>query len=87
MGTNLVIHHGVTNILSQSGQYLRILDVVEESSGSAPLCQRFQISKSIFQLPGNANSVSTLELIMSTVLFELLPSLYLLDLALRSRSA
>ena len=51
--TNLVIHDGVTNIVGQASQCLRILDIVEEASDFAPLCQRFQVFECFFQFPGD----------------------------------
>ena len=53
MGTNLIVHHRVTNIFSQTGQCLGILDVVEETRDFTPLLQRFQIPKNLVQFPGH----------------------------------
>ena len=86
-GTNLIIHHGVANIVSQAGQCLRIPDVVEETRDFSALCQWFQVSEGLFQFPRNRGSGPHLNFDKSGLLYELLPSLHLIDLALRSRSA
>ena len=62
MDTDLIIHHCVANIVSEAGQCLRVLDIIKESRGFAPLCQRFQTSKSLLQFPGTFTSGSNLEL-------------------------
>ena len=42
--TNLVVHHGITNIFNQTTQLIRILDVVEKSLNLPLLCQRLEFS-------------------------------------------
>ena len=58
--TNLIIHHGVTNIVGQTGQCLRILNVVEKTRDFSAFCQRFQVSEGLFQFPRNCASGSIL---------------------------
>ena len=84
--TNLVIHDGVTNIIGQASQCLRILDIVEETSDFPPLCQRFQILERLFQFPEDLVSVSNLDLDADKLPSECLSPLYLLGLTLRSRT-
>ena len=56
LGTNLVIHHGVTNVVGQARQYIRILDVVEETRDFASLRQRLQIDESLVQFSTDLTS-------------------------------
>ena len=56
MGTNLIVHHGVANIVSQASQCLGILDVVEETRDITTLCQWFQVPEDLVQCPGNQTS-------------------------------
>ena len=57
-GTNLIIHHGITNILGQTGQRVGILDVVEESYDFALLFQHLEIFEGRLQFAENGLSVS-----------------------------
>ena len=56
--TNLVIHHGVANVVSQTGQHPGILDIIEETRDFAPFRQRFQILENLFEFPGDPTSGS-----------------------------
>ena len=85
--TNLVIHHSITNVVSQTSQYLRILDIVEEASDSAPLCQRSQIPEYFFQFPEDQASGLNLDLGTNELPSERPSPLNLLGLALRDSSA
>ena len=60
--TNLVIHHGVANVVSQAGQCLGILDIIEETHDFAPFRQQFQILEDLFEFPGDTCSGSNLDL-------------------------
>ena len=60
--TNLVIHHGVTNLFSQTGQRLGILDIIEETRDFTPFRQQFQILEDLFEFPGDPTSGSILDL-------------------------
>ena len=65
--TNLVIHHGVTNVFSQAGQRLGILDIIEEARDFAPFRQQFQISENLVELPGDSTSGSNVDLDMKEI--------------------
>ena len=52
--TNLIVHHSITDILDQIVQFVRILDVVEETLDLPLLCQRLEFSENVFQPPNNA---------------------------------
>ena len=65
--TNLVIHHGVANVFSQTGQRLGILDIIEESCDFAPFRQQFQISDNLVEFPGDPTSGSNLDLDMKEI--------------------
>ena len=56
MGTNLTVHHGVTNIVSKASECLGILAVVEEMRDVATICQWLQVPKDLVQFPGNPTS-------------------------------
>ena len=60
--TNLVIHHDVANVVSQAGQCLGILDIIEESRDFTPFRQQFQILEDLFEFPGDTTSGSNLDL-------------------------
>ena len=51
--TNLVIHHGITNVVSHAGQCLGILDIIKETRDFAPFRQQFQILENLFEFPGD----------------------------------
>ena len=65
--TNLVIHHGIVNVVSQAGQCLGILDIIEETCDFAPFRQQFQILENFFELPGGRTSGSNPDLDMKEI--------------------
>jgi len=54
--TNLIIHHGVTDIFDQAAKFSHILGAVEEPRDFASLCQRDEILEDIIQFPKNWTS-------------------------------
>ena len=38
MDMNLIVHHSITNIISQARHHVRILDIVDETCDFTPLC-------------------------------------------------
>ena len=85
--TNLIVYHGIADIISNTGQSLRVLDVVEEPRYFPPFCQWFQLPECLFQFPGDLASGLNPDFNTSEIPSERLSPLYLLDLALRSRGA
>ena len=49
--TNLVFHHGIANVLDQTVQFTRILDVVEKTFNLPLICQWLEFSESFFEFP------------------------------------
>ena len=49
--TNLIFHHGIANVFDQTGQFIRILDVVEKSLNLPLLCQWFEFLENFFEFP------------------------------------
>ena len=49
--TNLVLHHGIANILSQAAKLIHILNVVQEPRDPASSFQWDQVLKNIIQFP------------------------------------
>ena len=56
--TNLVLHHGVANVVSQACQRPGILDVIKKTRDFAPFRQQFQILENLFEFPGDPTSGS-----------------------------
>ena len=54
LGTNLVIHHGVTDILDQVAKLIHILGAVQELCDLASLCKWGEGLDNTIQFPGNA---------------------------------
>ena len=51
LGTNLVVHHCVTNVLDRAAELVRVLGAVQEPGDFASLFQRSELSKNIIQFP------------------------------------
>ena len=86
LGTNLVIHHGVTDIVSQAAKLLHILSTVQELCDPSLLLQWDELLKNIIQSPNGwlvLDHPPTLEGV--GLLFKDLPSLFLLCLTLGNR--
>ena len=49
--TNLIIHHGVANILNHAAKLIHILGAVQESRDLASLRQRSEVSENSIQFP------------------------------------
>jgi len=83
---NLIIYHSITDILGQSTKLVYILSTVQEPCDLASLFQWNEVLKSIIQFPSKSHTLgwpSTSE--SMELLFENLPSLFLLDLTLGNR--
>ena len=83
--TNLIIHHGVMDVLNQATELIHILSAVQEPRDPAPLFQRDKVSMDIIQLPSGScvsGQPSTLEIM--GLPFEGLPPLFLLNFTLRN---
>ena len=85
LGTNLIIHHGITDILNQASELVYILSAVQESCDLASLFQWGEGLKDIIQFPGRlhirlAPTTDSMELP-----FENIPSRFFLDLTLGYR--
>ena len=55
--TNLIIHHGVTNILSQTTKLIHVFGTVQEPGDLASLFQQDEILENMIQFP-NKSSMS-----------------------------
>ena len=51
LGTNLIIHHGIVDILNQASKLVYILSAVQELGNFASLFQWGEGSKDIIQFP------------------------------------
>ena len=86
LSTNLILHHGVTDIFNHAAKLLHILCVVEEPCDLASLCQRHEVLKNIIQLAIKKRISGRLWGLESVILpFEGLPPLFLLNLILWNR--
>jgi len=54
--TNLIIHHGVADILDQAAKLIHILGAFQEPCDIASLCQRGEVSENIFQFPNKSRT-------------------------------
>jgi len=54
--TNLVIHHGVTDILDQAAKFVHILGAVQEPCDFASLCKWVDLLKNIVQFPSKSHT-------------------------------
>ena len=84
---NLVIHHGVADILGQTAELVHILGGVQEPCDLASLCQRDEVLKDIIQFPDNYTSDWIFTLERGELLLEDRPPLFFLDLTLGNRRA
>ena len=86
--TNLIIHHSIADIFDQTIQFVRILDVVEETLDLPLLCQWLEFSENFFQPPNDpCLSDTALELGGPGLLFQTLSPASLLEIILRNRRA
>jgi len=51
MGTNLILHHGITDVLDHVAELIDIVGAIQEPCDLASLCQRDEVLKDIIQLP------------------------------------
>ena len=51
--TNLILNHGVADIIDEAAKCLSILDVLEETLDRALFCQWLEGSGDVFQFPGD----------------------------------
>jgi len=86
--TNLVVHHGVADILDQAAKFVYILGAVQEPCDFAPLCKWVDVLKNIVQFPSKLHTSDLFPVFGSDgLLFENCPPLSLPYIALRSRRA
>ena len=52
IGTDLIVHHGVTDVLDQVAKLIHICGAIEEPCGLALPFQRDEILKDIIEFPG-----------------------------------
>ena len=53
---DLIIHHGITDILGHAGELIYILGAVQEPSDLASLLQWDQVSENVIQFPSKLRS-------------------------------
>ena len=51
--TNLIVHHGITDIFRQAPKPGYILGAIQESRDLPPFCQRAEVSEDGLQFPSN----------------------------------
>jgi len=86
--TNLVVHHGVTDILDQAAKFVHVLGAVQEPCDFASLCKWVDILKNIVQFPSKLHTSGQFQIFGSEdLLFENCPPLSLFCITLRSRRA
>jgi len=86
MKTNLIIHHGVADILDQAAKLIHILGAVQERRDPALLCQWGKVSKNVIQFSNESYKSDRPSILESVYLpFKNLPPLFLFDLTLRNR--
>jgi len=86
--TNLVVHHGVTDILDQATKFVHILGAVQEPCDFASLCKWVDVLKNIVQFPSKLHTSDQFLVFGSEGLpFENCPPLSLPFIPLRSRRA
>lgn len=51
MVTNLVVHHGISNVFNQTPEFIRILDVVQKTDHLAFPSSHAKFSENVIQLP------------------------------------
>ena len=49
--TNLIVHHGVTDILGQAAKLIDVLGAIQEPRDLASLCQWDEFSENLIELP------------------------------------
>ena len=84
--TNPIIHHGITNILSQAAKLVHIFGAVQEPRRPASLFQWDEILENFIQFPSKSctsGQPSTLESV--ELPFEGLPPFFLFDFTFRDR--
>ena len=54
--TNLIIHHGIADILGHPGELIYVLSAVQEPCDLASLLQRNEVSENIIQFPSKLRS-------------------------------
>ena len=85
METNLIIHHGIMDILNKASKLAYILSAVQESCDLASLYQWGEGLKDIIQFPERLHIRLTPTTDSMGLPFENLPSLFFLDFTLGGR--
>ena len=83
--TNLIIHHGVANILDKAAKFIRILGAIQELRDLASLFHASEVPKDIVKFPSKSHVRLDPGLGEDGLPFEDCPSLFLLELSLRNR--
>jgi len=85
-GTNLIIHHGLTQVFDQTAKPIHILGAVKVAGDLSSLCQWGEVFEKAIQIP--ANTCTSDRPLTSEIVglpFEDRPPLFLLVLALGGR--
>ena len=86
LGTNLIVHHGIADILSRAGELICVLGVVQEPHDLASLYEWEETSENIIQFPGRSSTSDRAVASESMGLpYEGLPPLLLVELVLGNR--
>ena len=51
LGVDLIIHHGIADVLDQAAEFFHISGTIQEPRNLALLFQRDELLKNLFQLP------------------------------------
>ena len=86
--TNLIIHHGITDVFCQATKPIHILSAIQESHVLPTCCQQDQVTEDNLQFSGSSHMLDQF-LVMRRLrlLFECFSSPLFPDLALRNRLA
>ena len=60
--TNLIAHHSFTDTINQTGKFICILDIVEESHNVPLLCQRVKFLENAVQFPNSTCLLDSINL-------------------------
>jgi hypothetical protein len=88
LSTNLILHQGITNILNNVAEFIRVFGVAQELCYLAPLREREEVLEDVVQFANNQRLSGRWSTLGSEKLpFEDLPPRFLADFALWDWSA
>jgi len=86
--TNLVLYHGITDVLNHPAELIHILGALQELYNLALLCQWHEVFEDVVEFAIEYFTLGGVETLKEVnIPFEGLPPFFLLDLTLGNRSA